>query len=122
MDLATDHDRRHDRDPPRTSTDGFGPGRRARQRNRPTAPAPALPDASSSVGERDEIERAFAELTPDQRTVVVLRYYVGLSLEEIAQAIRIPYGTAASRMHYAMRALRAAMDATDRASHEVHTA
>jgi RNA polymerase sigma-70 factor, ECF subfamily len=82
----------------------------------------ALPDASLAIGDRDVLERAFAELTPDQRAVVVLRYYVGLSLEEIAQAVRVPYGTAASRMHYAMRALRTAIETADRTATEVRSA
>ena len=82
--------------------------------------APVEP--TRAVGERDELERAFARLTPEQRAVVVLRYYVGLSLDEIADAVRIPYGTAASRMHYGMRALRAAIEAADAAAAEVHSA
>jgi len=79
-------------------------------------------EPTRAVGERDELERAFARLTPEQRAVVVLRYYVGLSLDEIADALQIPYGTAASRMHYGMRALRAAIEAADAAAAEVHSA
>jgi len=79
-------------------------------------------EAARAVDDRDQLERAFARLTPDQRAVVVLRYYVGLSLDEIADALRIPYGTAASRMHYGMRALRAAIEAADAAAPEVHSA
>jgi DNA-directed RNA polymerase specialized sigma24 family protein len=44
----------------------------------------------------------------------VLQHYAGLSLAEIADVLGIPAGTAASRIHYATRALRAALDADDR--------
>jgi len=80
----------------------------------------ATADSSHSVAERDAIEHAFTRLTPEQRVVVVLRFYVGLPLDEIARAIDVPYGTAASRIHYAMRALRAALE-LDEGRAEVRT-
>jgi RNA polymerase sigma-70 factor, ECF subfamily len=48
--------------------------------------------------------------------VVVLHTYLGLSLEEIADALGAPPGTIRSRLHYAVRAMRAALDADERAS------
>jgi RNA polymerase sigma-70 factor (ECF subfamily) len=45
---------------------------------------------------------------------VVLRYYVGLSLPEIADALGVPVGTAKSRLFYATSALRAALEADAR--------
>jgi RNA polymerase sigma-70 factor (ECF subfamily) len=53
-------------------------------------------------------------LKPDQRAILVLQHYVGLSLAEIADVLGIPIGTAASRLHYAAQALRAALDADGR--------
>ena len=44
----------------------------------------------------------------------MLQHYVGLSLAEIADVLGIPVGTAASRLHYAAQALRAALDADGR--------
>ena len=79
-------------------------------------PEPSRPDHSRSVADRDELERAFRLLTKEQRAVVVLRHYVGLSVAESAEVLGVPTGTAASRLHYATRALRAALDANDRAS------
>ncbi len=85
-------------------------------------PASTL-DAIGAVGDRDALERAFCQLTPDQRAAVVLRHYVGLTLDEMAAALDIPTGTAASRVHYGIRVLRAALEAADRsATHEAHTA
>ncbi len=75
---------------------------------------PMLPDDSGAVADRDALERAFQELTPEQRTVIVLRHYAGLPLDEISRALDVPYGTVASRLHYAVRVLRAALEAADR--------
>lgn len=76
---------------------------------------PRSPDAFGSVADRDQIERGFRRLKPDQRAILVLQYYVGLSLAEIADVLGIPVGTTGSRLHYAARALRAALDADERA-------
>ena len=84
---------------------------------------PVAPDASAGLVDRDEMERAFAHLTPDQRAVLVLRHYVGMPLDEIATTLEIPYCTAASRLHYALRGLRSAIEASGRPpSQGVHSA
>lgn len=71
-------------------------------------------DDADDVVDRDELERAFRLLTAEQRAVVVLRHYVGMSVAESAEVLGIPTGTAASRLHYAIRALRAALEANHR--------
>jgi len=75
---------------------------------------PSRADDARSVADRDELERAFRLLTEEQRAIVVLRHYVGLSVDESAEVLGVPRGTAASRLHYATRALRAALEANDR--------
>ena len=40
-----------------------------------------------------------------------MRYYLGLSLPELAETLSLPLGTVKSRLHYAMEALRAALEA-----------
>jgi RNA polymerase sigma factor (sigma-70 family) len=75
---------------------------------------PSPGDASVDVATRDQLERGFRRLTPEQRAVIVLHFYTGLSLAEIADVIGIPFGTVGSRLHYAKRALRAALEADDR--------
>lgn len=77
-------------------------------------PAAIARDEFLSVADRDELERAFRLLTEEQRAVVVLRHYAGLSVAESAAVLGVPAGTAASRLHYAMRALRAALAAGER--------
>jgi RNA polymerase sigma-70 factor (ECF subfamily) len=62
------------------------------------------------------IERGFRKLTPEQRAVLVLQHYTGLTQVEIADVLGIPVGTAGSRIHYATKALRAAIEADDRAA------
>jgi RNA polymerase sigma-70 factor (ECF subfamily) len=66
------------------------------------------------VADRDQLERGFRRLTPEQRAILVLQHYAGQSLAEIADVLGIPVGTAGSRLHYAARALRAAIEADGR--------
>jgi RNA polymerase sigma factor (sigma-70 family) len=76
-------------------------------------------DELDAVVDRDVLERAFQRLPIDQRTVVVLRHYVDLPADEVAETLGVPVGTVHSRLHYAMRALRAAIEADTRISPEV---
>jgi len=71
-------------------------------------------DSADAIADRDELERGFRRLTPEQRAVLVLHHYVGYQLTEIAEALGIPVGTARSRLHYATRQLRAAIEADAR--------
>jgi RNA polymerase sigma factor (sigma-70 family) len=74
------------------------------------------PDPASELANRDQIERGFRHLDPDQRAVIVLHYYLGLTLDEVGDALGIPRGTVRSRLHRATQAMRAAMDADARAT------
>ena len=63
----------------------------------------------------DQIERArLRGLTVDRRTVLVLTYYLDLPIAEAASVLGIPSGTMKSRLHRAILALRAGVDADDR--------
>jgi RNA polymerase sigma-70 factor (ECF subfamily) len=66
----------------------------------------------------DQLERGFQRLTRQQRAVVTLKHYADLSDAEIAASLDLPIGTVKSRLHYAMRALRAALEADDRAGRQ----
>jgi RNA polymerase sigma-70 factor, ECF subfamily len=68
-----------------------------------------------SVVERDLLERGFAQLDPEHRVVLVLRYYLDHSVPEVADILDIPLGTAKSRLNRASAALRAALEADARA-------
>ncbi len=76
---------------------------------------PSMADGLSSVADRDQLERGFRHLSVDHRTVVVLHHYLDFPLERVAEIVGIPIGTAHSRLHHAMRALRAALEADSRA-------
>ena len=70
---------------------------------------------ADALSERDEIGRALQSLTPEHRAILVLHFYLELTPAEIAERLNVPAGTARSRLHYALGALRAAMDAHQRA-------
>ncbi len=75
---------------------------------------PAVGDDADERAQRELIERAFRVLTPPHRAIVVLHYFVGLPLTEVAAIVGVRPGTARSRLHYALRSLRAAVEAADR--------
>jgi RNA polymerase sigma-70 factor (ECF subfamily) len=76
----------------------------------------AVADNGRALGEREALWQALADLSADQRIVLVLRYYLDLPLEEIAERTGVPAGTVKSRLHHALNAARAAYDAQNRAS------
>jgi RNA polymerase sigma-70 factor, ECF subfamily len=75
--------------------------------------APAREDLSSIV-DRDQLERGFRRLSIDHRAVVVLHHYLDLPLDAVADVLGVPVGTVRSRLHHAMRGLRAALEADAR--------
>src|SRR5262245_16081302 len=75
---------------------------------------PQQRDDTGLVADRDELARVFGRLSVEHRTIVVLHHYLGYTVEDAAEAIGIPIGTAKSRLHYATDALRAALDADAR--------
>jgi RNA polymerase sigma-70 factor (ECF subfamily) len=71
-------------------------------------------DMGESLAERQALAEALSRLEPDQRIVIVLRFYLGLDEPEIAARTGTRVGTVKSRLHYALRAIRAARDAVAR--------
>jgi len=91
--------------------------RQARRSGRPLRMLPdegRIDDSSSQFADHEELERAFASLSTDHRAVVVLHYYRDLPLADIATLLHVPIGTVRSRLHYARRALRSAIEAGSR--------
>jgi RNA polymerase sigma-70 factor (ECF subfamily) len=78
----------------------------------PDAAAPAdSPDSiSQHAVDRQVVVAALRTLSPAHRDVVLECYFKGSSVAEAAQALGIPPGTVKSRLHYALRALRLALD------------
>ena len=75
---------------------------------------PATADASSDIVVREQLDTGFRRLSVEHRAIVVLRLYLGLSIEESALTLGIPVGTAKSRLHYATEAMRLALEADAR--------
>jgi RNA polymerase sigma-70 factor (ECF subfamily) len=98
----------------RATADEYGRRRRHERAVQSIRMEPALADGAASLADRDELEGGFRHLSIDHRAVVVLHHYAGLPLPEVAAALGIPPGTAKSRYHYAMSALRAALEADAR--------
>ena len=70
---------------------------------------PAATDMAGEVADRDMLENALARLEPGHRAVVVLHYFLGMPLPEVAAAIGIPLGTAKSRLHHALATMKSAV-------------
>jgi RNA polymerase sigma-70 factor (ECF subfamily) len=92
-------------------------GREQRQRRiagRVQPFATAGPDPGVAVADHDELERGFATLSPEQRALVVLHYYLGLPLQETSEILGIPVGTVKSRLSRTTQQLRATLEADAR--------
>lgn len=95
----------------------FAASRRERRRSRVEVPAilglepAAQGDDILALAERDRMRRALDHLAIEQRAVIVLVYYVGLSLSDAAISLDIPVGTAKSRLHRGLGVMRRALDA-----------
>ena len=72
-----------------------------------------IADGASALADRDQLDRMLRRLEPAQRAVLVLHYYLELSLPEVAEALDIPVGTAKSRLHRSLAALRSTVTAGD---------
>jgi RNA polymerase sigma-70 factor (ECF subfamily) len=70
-------------------------------------------DSHGATLARLTLEPAFGRLSPEQRIIVVLRFWRDLPIEEIAERLALPAGTVKSRLHYAIEALRAAIESSE---------
>lgn len=76
----------------------------------------ATQDVQRAVTVRDQLDRGFSRLSTNQRAVIVLHHYLGLSLAEAADLIGVPLGTVQSRLNRATQAMRAAIEADERST------
>lgn len=72
-------------------------------------PERARDDDTDAMFDALLVEEALSTLTPDHRAVIVSAYYGGRSVAQTAEELGIPAGTVKSRLHYAVRALRLAL-------------
>ena len=71
---------------------------------------PWVGDTTAGFAEREQLDDALRRLEPEFRAVVVLHYYLGMPLPDVAVALRIPLGTAKSRLHRSLRSMRSTLD------------
>ena len=71
-------------------------------------------DSQEMIAMRDQLERGFRRLSPEQRAVLVVHHYLGLPDAEAAIVLDVAIGTFKSRLHRASAALRAALEADER--------
>ena len=86
---------------------------RLQHRNRAT-PAPSAGREGAPAADRDRssrIEEIIRELPPEERVIVVLRFYDHASYQEIAEILKIPLGTVKWKMHETIRKLRPRLEA-----------
>jgi RNA polymerase sigma-70 factor (sigma-E family) len=86
---------------------------KGRERLTDEVPEQSAYDETPGVSERDAVLRALADLSPQERRVVVLRYLADLSETETAEQLGIPRGTVKSATHRAVAKLRASAHLTD---------
>ena len=72
-------------------------------------PERASADAIGPAVDKWVLTEALQSLSQDHRTVIVRAHYLGQTVADIAQHEAIPEGTVKSRLHYALRALRIAL-------------
>jgi RNA polymerase sigma factor (sigma-70 family) len=71
--------------------------------------APSVPDLASGVVQRDLVDRVLRTLDPGGRAIVVLHYYLGMPLTDVAATLSIPVGTVKSRLHRALGEMRSSI-------------
>lgn len=95
--------------PPTISADAAGSGgdEGATLAARLPAATPSAPEALAAGELGRALEEALASLGADHREVFVLTQVEGLRYQEIAEILDVPVGTVKSRVHAAVRKLRA---------------
>ena len=69
-------------------------------------PAPSGPSSIQQVAERDELSRALAELSEEERDAIALRYGADLTVPEIARLTGEKLTTVEGRVYRGLRKLR----------------
>jgi RNA polymerase sigma-70 factor (ECF subfamily) len=67
-------------------------------------------DATTEFADRELIDDALRRLEPEFRAVIVLHYFLGMPLQDVAVSLRIPVGTVKSRLHRSLRSMRVTLE------------
>ena len=65
------------------------------------------------IADRDLLDGALRHLDPEWRAIVVMHYFLGMPLPEVAATLGIPLGTAKSRLHRSLGVMRASIAADE---------
>ena len=98
----------------RSISDEFRRRRRFEANVRAVPVEPSVTDETAAIANREQLEQGFQRLSLEHRAIVVLRHYLDLPFDEAAAVLGVPAGTARSRYHYAMAALKTALEAEAR--------
>lgn len=79
-----------------------------RAHHRLRAERAAVLDVDPSAGTDGALRSALLDLGPDERSVIVLRFYADLSVAQVATILQIPEGTVKTRTRAGLASLRAA--------------
>lgn len=74
---------------------------------------PVVGDETAEFAERERIDDALRRLEPEFRAVIVLHYFLGMPLQDVAVSLRIPVGTVKSRLHRSLRLMRVTLEESD---------
>jgi RNA polymerase sigma-70 factor, ECF subfamily len=74
---------------------------------------PTVGDFASVVADRALVDDAMRRLEPEGRAVIVLHYFLGMPIPDVAVALGIPLGTAKSRLHRSLARMRTAIEGAD---------
>ncbi|WP_375482928.1 sigma-70 family RNA polymerase sigma factor [uncultured Jatrophihabitans sp.] len=90
--------------------DDWRTARSRRERVTDEVPEQPVPDPTDHAVDHQLVVQAMGALSLEHRAVLHECYFRGSSVQEASQALGIPPGTVKSRTHYALRALRLALD------------
>jgi RNA polymerase sigma-70 factor, ECF subfamily len=79
----------------------------------------SVADSTALVADRDQLERGFLRLSADLRAILVLHYFVGMTVPMVAQTLDLPLGTAQSRLARALAVMRETLGADSEAGQSV---
>lgn len=71
--------------------------------------APLVPDSADHLADRELVDAVLRQLGERERAIVVLHYYLGLPLTDVAAVLHLPIGTVKSRLHRALGVMRSGM-------------
>jgi RNA polymerase sigma factor (sigma-70 family) len=86
----------------------------------PADPAEVVVEAIGLAEDRRAVRLALEDLSPEQRQIVELMYFEGLSQSLIAEQLPLPLGTVKSRARLAMRRLGASLGGLERSGDRDH--